>query len=74
MLRKSWIATISLLVPVAAVAQTHWPKECRPDIARHCRALAKGDDRLILRCLMDKDDELRRACHKLLRSYGHLPK
>ncbi len=64
-----------LLLPAApALALKHWPRECRADIARNCKAVIEHDDREILSCLRDHVAKLSKSCRKLLDSYGHLPK
>jgi hypothetical protein len=57
----------------AAQAFAQWPKQCRPDIGRICRELAKEEDKAILICLQDNENRLSQACRKLLQSYGHVP-
>jgi hypothetical protein len=71
------LLTTGLLVattPAAAEqALAHWPRQCRGDISRICRDLAKGEDKIILTCLKENEVKLSQACRKLLESYGHVP-
>ncbi len=56
-----------------AQAFAQWPKQCRADLGRICRAAASEDDRAILTCLQDNEQKLSQRCRKLLQSYGHVP-
>ena len=58
----------------SAFAQTlaHWPRQCRADIGRTCRDVAKAEDKAILLCLQENEARLSQACRKLLQSYGHV--
>jgi hypothetical protein len=69
------LAATSLVTttPAAAEQASHWPRQCRGDISRVCRDLAKGEDKLILTCLQENEVMLSQACRKLLQSYGHVP-
>jgi hypothetical protein len=66
---------ITLATAPSAFAQafTQWPKQCRPDIGRICRDVAKAEDKAILLCLQENEIKLSQACRKLLQSYGHVP-
>jgi hypothetical protein len=65
------LAALTLASAPSALAQ--WPRQCRADIGRICRAVAKEDDKTILTCLQENAARLSRACRKLLQSYGHVP-
>ena len=58
----------------SAFAQTlaHWPRQCRADIGRTCRDVAKAEDKAVLLCLQENEARLSQACRKLLQSYGHV--
>ncbi|MBX9778635.1 MAG: hypothetical protein K2Y71_30050 [Xanthobacteraceae bacterium] len=65
---------LALVTPASAEqALSHWPRQCRGDISRTCRDLAKGEDKIILSCLQENEVKLSQACRKLLQSYGHVP-
>jgi hypothetical protein len=67
-------ASIATVPPAAAEqALSHWPRQCRGDISRICRDLAKGEDKVILTCLQENEVKLSQPCRKLLQSYGHVP-
>lgn len=70
------LAAASLVTTTPAAAEqalSHWPRQCRGDISRICRDLAKGEDKIILTCLQENEVKLSQACRKLLQSYGHVP-
>jgi hypothetical protein len=69
------IATLELAIASSALAQalTHWPRQCRGDIGRICRTVAKEEDKAILTCLQENETKLSQGCRKLLQSYGHVP-
>ena len=69
------IAALELGATVPALAQSfaHWPRQCRGDLARLCRDVAKEEDKAILTCLQDNESRLGQACRKLLHGYGHVP-
>jgi hypothetical protein len=64
-----------MVTPAAAEAAAfaHWPRQCRGDLRRMCRSVAKDEDKTILTCLQENETKLSRACRKLLQSYGHVP-
>ena len=68
------IAALELGAKVPALAQSfaHWPQQCRGDLARLCRDVAKEEDKAILTCLKDNEPRLGQACRKLVQSYGHI--
>ena len=70
------VAMSSLMTVSPTTAQqsfAHWPRQCRGDLARICRDVAKQEDKAILTCLQDNEIKLSQACRKLLQSYGHVP-
>ena len=70
------VAMSSLMAVLPAEAQqafAQWPRQCRGDLARICRDVAKEEDKAILTCLQDNEIKLSQACRKLLQSYGHVP-
>ena len=69
------ITAFELAMASSALAQalTHWPRQCRGDIGRVCRAVAKEEDKAILTCLQENETKLGQGCRKLLQSYGHVP-
>jgi len=72
----AFLAMAPLATATLAVAQqslTHWPRQCRGDIGRVCRAVAKEEDKTILTCLQENETRLSQGCRKLLQSYGHVP-
>ena len=70
------IAVVGLAATASARAESHsqWPRQCRGDISRQCRDVAKEDDKTILICLQEKQAKLSQGCRKLLQTYGHVPK
>ena len=72
----AFLATTSPVTIAPAIAQqsfAHWPRQCRGDLGRLCREVAKEEDKAILTCLQDNESRLGQACRKLLQSYGHVP-
>jgi hypothetical protein len=67
------LITVATAPPAFAQAFPQWPKQCRADLGRLCREVAKEDDRAILSCLQDNEQKLNQRCRKLLQSYGHVP-
>ena len=69
------LALMSVAMTPSAFAQAfaQWPKQCRADLGRICRAVASEDDRAILTCLQENENKLSQRCRKLLQSYGHVP-
>jgi hypothetical protein len=67
------LITVAIAPSAFAEAFTQWPRQCRTDLGRICRDVAKEDDRAILTCLQDNEKKLRQECRKLLQSYGHVP-
>ena len=69
------IAAFELTTASSALAEAlkHWPRQCRSDIGRACRTVAKDEDKVILTCLQENETKLSQACRKLLQSYGHVP-
>jgi hypothetical protein len=70
------IAVVGLAATAAARAESHsqWPRQCRGDISRQCRDVAKEEDKTILICLQEKEAKLSQGCRKLLQTHGHVPK
>ena len=71
------IATVEFAAAPLALAQqslSQWPRQCRGDIGRQCRDVAKEEDKTILICLQEKEAKLSQGCRKLLQTYGHVPK
>ena len=67
-------ALLATTMPAAAEqALAHWPRQCRGDIGRICRTVAKEEDKTILTCLQENETKLSQGCRKLLQSYGHVP-
>jgi hypothetical protein len=64
---------VAMTLATAPSALAQWPRQCRADIGRICRAVAKDDDKTVLTCLQENAARLSRACQKLLQSYGHVP-
>jgi len=67
------VITVATASSAFAQAFAQWPKQCRTDLNRICRAAASEDDRAILTCLQDNEQRLSQGCRKLLQSYGHVP-
>jgi hypothetical protein len=73
MLAALALITVAMAPSAFAQAFAQWPKQCRADLGRICRAAASEDDRAILTCLQDNEQKLSQRCRKLLQSYGHVP-
>ncbi len=67
------LTTVATAPSASAQAFKQWPKQCRTDLGRMCRAVASEDDRAILSCLQDNQNKLSQRCRKLMQSYGHVP-
>jgi hypothetical protein len=70
---------VSLLATTAtsAFAQVHHragtpdqQKACSPDVSRHCRAVMKENDFVVLGCLKAHRPKLSKACLKVLTDNG----
>jgi hypothetical protein len=66
------------LLPKGQKAPSPWEPfdymQCRHDVTRTCGHVAEQDDKEILACLQANAKAISRGCHKLLHSYGHVPK
>jgi len=69
------IATFEFAATPSTLAQSlsHWPRQCRGDINRMCRTVAKDEDKTILTCLQENETKVSQGCRKLLQTYGHVP-
>lgn len=67
------LAALTLASSALAQSLSHWPRQCRSDIGRVCRAAIKEEDKAILTCLQENETKLSQGCRKLLQSYGHVP-
>jgi len=60
--------------PAQAISGTpEEQKACRPDVARHCKAVQGDDDNAFVSCLVSHAPQLSQRCRKVLEAHGKLP-
>jgi len=70
------LAAAAVLPSAPAQALSGTPQEqaaCRPDVARHCKAVQGDDDDAFVSCLVSHAPELSQRCRKVLEAHGKLP-
>jgi len=78
--RSTLVASIlcaaALLASAPAHAVSGTPEEqaaCRPDVARHCKAVKAEEDQAFVQCLVSHAPQLSQRCRKVLEAHGKLP-
>ena len=67
---------VALVASAPAHAVSGTPEEqaaCRPDVARHCKAVKDAEDEAFLQCLVSHAPQLSQRCRKVLEAHGKLP-